>query len=246
MPPAPLTLGRVVRTFQAGPFVVTESAYAPAAAFPRHYHEPAALSFAVRGGFRESVGRQTIDCRPFDVLIKPAGVVHSNRYSDRPSRCVLVELDDAQPARLFDSALARRLYLEMQSRDDAAALAVEALVLELLANGGDDEPRALALARAFVHAHASAKLTLRSIAHAAGVHPATIVRAFRAHLGCSPGEYVRRLRLDEAKRVLATTDRAIAEVALEAGFYDQSHFTAAFRKHVGVTPARYRRVRRFS
>jgi AraC-like DNA-binding protein len=56
---------------------------------------------------------------------------------------------------------------------------------------------------------------------------------------------MRRLRLEHAKNALATSERAIADIALEAGFYDQSHFTAAFRRQFGMTPAEYR-TRRIS
>jgi AraC-like DNA-binding protein len=54
------------------------------------------------------------------------------------------------------------------------------------------------------------------------------------------GEYIRRLRLDYAMQELAQSAKAIAEVALEVGFYDQSHFTHAFKLHTGMTPAQFR------
>jgi AraC family transcriptional regulator len=67
------------------------------------------------------------------------------------------------------------------------------------------------------------------------------VRLFRAHRNCSPGEYLRQLRIAHAARELARSARSIADIAVEAGFYDQSHFTNAFKRQLGVTPAEYRR-----
>ncbi|HEX8153260.1 MAG TPA: AraC family transcriptional regulator [Thermoanaerobaculia bacterium] len=104
-------------------------------------------------------------------------------------------------------------------------------------------PRWFAAVREYVHAHAGGRVTLEELAAVAGVHPASVVRAFRTHLGSSPGDYVRRLRIEHACRALKSTRRPIAEIALDAGFFDQSHFTAAFRRYVGVTPARYRGMR---
>ena len=49
------------------------------------------------------------------------------------------------------------------------------------------------------------------------------------------GEYARSLRLEWAASRLALDDASLAQVALEAGFADQSHFTRAFRRHAGVT-----------
>ncbi len=261
---APISLGRTVRTREVGGFVLVESAYAPQAVLPRHFHERASFSTPLRGSFLESVGTRTIDCSAGEVLVRPAGEVHSNRYGGNGARCLLVEVQPERLASLrgftslFDApstlpreiaVLARRVHAELAASDDAAPIAIEALMLEIIAGAtrqSSGKPNWLERARAFVHTHASTKLTLGSIAEAAGVHPATLARGFRAHLRCSPAEYVRRLRLDAAMRALATTDAPIADIALDAGFYDQSHFTGAFRRHSGMTPARYRALRRSS
>jgi AraC-like DNA-binding protein len=55
------------------------------------------------------------------------------------------------------------------------------------------------------------------------------------------GAYIRRLRMSWAAERLASTKKPISEIALEAGFTDQSHFTRAFVKFSGNTPANYRR-----
>ena len=55
------------------------------------------------------------------------------------------------------------------------------------------------------------------------------------------GEYVRRQRIALACRSLAESDMPLADVAIEAGFADQSHFTRTFKRQLGVTPAAYRR-----
>ncbi len=127
--------------------------------------------------------------------------------------------------------------------DPAAALSVEGLVLELIGESSRRErskaPRWLGDAREYIHAHWTERPTLADIARAGGVHASNLVRAFRAHFRCSPAEYMRGLRLEHAKHALATSDRTIADVALESGFYDQAHFTNAFRRRFGITPAQF-------
>ena len=66
-------------------------------------------------------------------------------------------------------------------------------------------------------------------------------RTFRGDYGCSPGEYLRRLLVEIACQRLAMTDVPLAEIALAAGFSDQSHFTKTFRRYNGMTPGEYRR-----
>jgi AraC family transcriptional regulator len=67
-----------------------------------------------------------------------------------------------------------------------------------------------------------------------------LARAFRQHYGASVGEFVRQRRLDFVCRELVASERPVAELALEAGFADQSHLTKIFNRALGTTPARYR------
>ena len=85
------------------------------------------------------------------------------------------------------------------------------------------------------------RVTLDELAAVAGVHRAHLVRSFRARYGVSIGVYVRRERIRWAARALRHSDAPLAEIALRAGFADQSHFTRTFVKHMGVSPGRYRR-----
>jgi AraC family transcriptional regulator len=80
------------------------------------------------------------------------------------------------------------------------------------------------------------------LAQSVGVHPVTLARAFRRAFGCTVGEYVRSLRIDRATHQLAQTELSLAEIALEAGFSDQSHFSNLFRRHTGFSPFRFRQV----
>ena len=57
---------------------------------------------------------------------------------------------------------------------------------------------------------------------------------------CRVGEYGRRARIEWAAAQIAAGDRPLAEIAAEAGFADQSHFTRLFRRYLGTTPGRFR------
>ena len=258
----PITLGRPLQTLSAGGFIVVESVYAPSLSLPQHGHDEAALCFATRGSFEESIGRRTVTCERYDVMVRPEGVRHSNRYDARGTRCVLIgvpqeSLQRLRPhTKLFDSggplprgagrSILMRIQHELAACDASSPISIEGLVLELIGESSRPQrgaaPRWLHDARDFIHAHWPERPSLADIARAGGIHPANLVRGFRAHLRCSPGEYVRRLRIEHAKNALASSRRPIAEIALEAGFYDQSHFTNAFRRLTGMTPAEFRHL----
>jgi AraC family transcriptional regulator len=80
------------------------------------------------------------------------------------------------------------------------------------------------------------------VAGAVGVHPVHLARVFRLKYGTPVGTYVRGLRLSWAAARLTDTEETIAQIASEAGFFDQSHFTRTFRRHFGLTPQAYRRA----
>jgi AraC family transcriptional regulator len=131
---------------------------------------------------------------------------------------------------------------------DASPLAMEGLILELLAETARSKdgvkkgrsPSWLAQVRELLHDRFAERLVLDEIAGAVGVHPVYLCRVFRQQYGCTVGDYVRKLRLDFASRQLATSSASLGEIAFAAGFADQSHFTKAFRRASSMTPAEWR------
>jgi AraC-like DNA-binding protein len=67
-----------------------------------------------------------------------------------------------------------------------------------------------------------------------------LIRHFKQQVGVTPSVYLTRLRVELAKNLLAQ-GHLLVEVALESGFYEQSHFTRHFRTYTGITPDNYQR-----
>jgi AraC family transcriptional regulator len=152
------------------------------------------------------------------------------------------------------ASLARKAVAELGTDDAVARFALEGLVLEMLAAAarahrssvrfGGREPVWLTQAREVLHDRCCEHVRVSDIAAAVGVHPVHLTRAFHARYGMSVGAYLRAVRLDQAAARLAGTGDAIAEIAEQTGFYDQSHFTRLFKQRFGLTPAAYRRAAR--
>ncbi|HEX8556110.1 MAG TPA: AraC family transcriptional regulator [Sphingomonas sp.] len=79
-----------------------------------------------------------------------------------------------------------------------------------------------------------------SLAAVAGMSRSTFIRHFRRVMRMSPLEYVQRVRLDEAKAILGSTDLPIKTVAANTGFASRSHFSRLFRAAYGSDPSTYR------
>src|SRR5262249_10281092 len=125
--------------------------------------------------------------------------------------------------------LALRLHREFRLRDAVSALAIEGLVLAILAElarlaAPPRLPPWLGRARALLHDRFQENLGLAEIAAAVGVHPVYLASTFRRHFGQTIGDYQRQLRVEFACNQLATGRAPLVEIALAAGFADQSHF----------------------
>jgi AraC family transcriptional regulator len=194
-------------------------------------------------------------------LTMPAGARHGARFGPEGARVVIVKPRSAMSGvrlerfeRLDGGGfgwLARRLAAELRASDDAAPLAAEGLALELLAAATresarprDRVPSWLGTAEELLRSRIGECIRLGELAAAVGEPPVQVARAFRAHHGVSVGEYGRRLRVERAAAELASGERPLAEIAVEAGFADQSHFTRLFRRYVGTTPAQFRAFHR--
>jgi AraC family transcriptional regulator len=190
-------------------------------------------------------------------LTMPAGVRHSARFGPDGARIVIVKSRNATGGIRFERFeqlrgrgfgwLARRLAAELRASDDAAPLAAEGLALELVAAATRDgsrprdrAPSWLSVAEELLRARVGDCVRLGELAAAVGEPPVQVARAFRAHYGVSVGEYGRRLRVEWAAAELASGNTPLAEIAAEAGFADQSHFTRLFKRYVGTTPAQFR------
>ncbi len=257
-----------LRRARAGGFTLTEGIHPGGTSLPWHHHDGPTLCFVLQGAFTETSGGERLTCTPETLKVMPAGERHCNAFDRGDARGLLVETDADRAleirthAAVLDervamhggvpAAIARRVYQELRRMDDAAPLAIEGLLLELLAvisrRQGEALPRGTApwigQVRDLLHADISLRPTLAVLAHAAGVHPVTLARSFRRAFGCSVGEYLRRLRIERAAEQLVSGDQRLAEIALAAGFADQSHFSNVFRRRVGMSPSAFRREAR--
>ncbi|HET9049905.1 MAG TPA: AraC family transcriptional regulator [Chiayiivirga sp.] len=95
-----------------------------------------------------------------------------------------------------------------------------------------------------VLAHLDEPLRIEALAQRAGLSQAKFDRRMKKIFQVSAGHYVIKARIDQATRLLAAGDTAIAEIAQHCGFSDQSAFTRQFRHVTGLTPGQYRQLLR--
>jgi AraC-like DNA-binding protein/quercetin dioxygenase-like cupin family protein len=259
-----VTFGTQRRQVEAGEFLLTESEYAPGFRTEAHAHRSTSLVFGLQGALEHVNRAGEGELRPGSVLILPRDVVHADRVSNAGCSCFFVTLSPTalqrvtqcspvlESIRIASSARIEFIRASLQHEsmidDTLRVLAIEGLVYELIASlarePGPGRERAAPWLRAVrdqLEAQFLAPPTLTALASSAGVHPQYLLRAFARHYGDTIGSFVRRRRIEWSMRALQQTTGTIAQIAQQAGFFDQSHFTRCFKHQVGITPARYRR-----
>jgi AraC-like DNA-binding protein len=151
---------------------------------------------------------------------------------------------DDQMRRLFDAAFA----YTAATGSSIARLGCETAILRLVARlaahstvGLSRDQRTTACvrrARDRIDAEPAASLTLIELAGEADLSRYQFLRAFAREVGLTPHAYIVQRRIALARRLIRA-GHALAEVAIVAGFYDQSHLTRCFVRQFGVTPRRY-------
>ncbi|HWY47533.1 MAG TPA: AraC family transcriptional regulator [Bryobacteraceae bacterium] len=255
--------GSIVRRRDLTAFSLSETVYRQGLTLSKHCHSHAYLSFVLTGRYMEKYAERECICSEGALRFLPPSELHENDYLDG-ARCLLVKIEPSalerlgehspvlsspgEVAGLASSWLANRLYREFSAEDDVAPLAMEGVLLEILA----ESARAIGEGSA---AHAPAWLrrvrealedsylqapSLADLAVIAGVHPVHLSREFRKHYQSTIGEFIRKRRIEHACKLLVGSCTALSEIALACGFSDQSHFCAMFKGHTGLTPAKFR------
>ena len=101
-------------------------------------------------------------------------------------------------------------------------------------------PRVLRRLHDHIDANIDQRISVEALARLANLSVCYFVRAFKQSVGVTPHGYLIRKRVERTMELLAGTDLSLSEIALAAGFADQSHCARRFRQHVGMSPRDYR------
>jgi AraC family transcriptional regulator len=147
-----------------------------------------------------------------------------------------------------------RLVVTSEDTADWSSLFGESLVVAMVARLSQLDPprqrrhrrlglsaRQLSAVTEFMRENLAKPIRLSELADLADLSASQFGRAFKISTGTTPHLWHLGARIDSAKRLLADYRYSLAEVALDTGFSEQSHFSRAFRAAIGVSPGAWRR-----
>jgi AraC family transcriptional regulator len=234
---------------------------------PLHTHENASFVVVLSGSYLSSADGAAPVCSGPTLIFNPAGTTHRDSFVLANGHFLAVSISDQSLRVAMDWAALPTAATALASGDGlntalrfvqqygapklASYSTMEAMCWELLSTVSGvslwpDKERLSPLswigrARELLHDRCSDALQIAEMAQQLGVHPVYFARAFRQAFRCTPGEYRMRCRLREAMALMRNAGVPLSDVALNAGFFDQSHFSTSFREHFGMPPKAYRR-----
>jgi AraC family transcriptional regulator len=257
--------GVTSQSLTANGFRFTEKSYESHARLPTHAHELSHFCFVLAGNYSETIANRTFARAPAALVYYPPDVSHGEEHFTA-GRHFLVEVDFRNlqtisdygvslrdPALLDPGAslwLANRMYKEFSERDEFSPVALESIATELLIAAARKEKRKtertpplwLGRLKEFLRDNFSEPPGLNELAKAVDVHPTHLARVFRQFERCTVGDFIREVRIDYARQKLLESKEPLVEIALGAGFADQTHFTRSFKRVTGLTPTEFRRL----
>lgn len=241
--------------FETAGLNVKLSYYGAGLDMPAHSHDFHQVSFLLGGGLSEGHGGRSRELHHQGVGLKPAGLVHANRYHDSDGALILtvnvragaeaevagLAPDDWRWAPAAPAARLAEIYALLGADRQTAGDAVVDLLARLdgLPSGRDARPPAwLARVRDRLD-DPSETDDLAGMAGEAGVHRVHLSRVFAAHYGLSPSVYRLRRRVGRVLGLLSG-GTALSDAAHAAGFSDQAHMSRSVKQQTGLTPAALR------
>lgn len=224
----------------------------------RFFHQPgdfrvdgrpyAALSYREMGEGAFEVGGQRFVSRPGDILFLPAGMDYRVRYSGGHS--VVLHLSGcgytvcenstfAAPAVLYRTFCA--LLTEWQGA--RRVIRIKELVYRLLREmaemraGSEADREAEACAAALRAEYMRSDLSLADLCGREALSASQLRRRFHRLYGCSPMQYLMKLRMERAAGLLFAGGCSVREVAAACGFADEKYFSRAVRRYFGMPPS---------
>lgn len=256
--------GTTSQSLSARGFRLTEKAYSSRARLPTHAHELSHFCFVLSGNYKEIIGRRFFERKRMALVYYPPDVSHGEEHLTH-GRHFLIEIDFnaleivrnygaqlREPVLLDTDSLwlANRMYKEFNEPDEFSPVALESLSTELLIAASRlgtrkaerNPPPWLDHVKEFLSENFSEPPGLNELARAVNVHPTHLARVFRQFEHCTVGDYIRKARINYARQRMLESNDPLVEVALAAGFADQTHFTRSFKRITGMTPTEFRRL----
>ncbi len=236
--------------------------------FPGESHPMAELTYVDQGSLHSVAEGQDLLLKQGDLVIYGPGQWHM-QYADIGVAPRYVTISFASRGKRLNALLNRKftapqkavtllqnMLREQETTDalsgDIILCQLNLLLLLLLrettaptggklqtANAVHSENEIIRQAQQFISSHIREKLSVPLVARQVDVSPSYLTALFHKNLQISPGEYIRRIKLQESKQMIRENNLNFTEIAAELQYSTVHHFSRQFKEKFGITPTEY-------
>ena len=224
-----------------------------------HFHDEPHLSFVLNGGMidkRKSVEAERVSGElmffhagePHRTISKifPTKYVslqfHKDFFRQNPNLEAALKISVEKTLEAKFSVL--KIYKELAVNDEFSANSIEMLLLNLIneKTANKNRPHWINKIIEILNDRWDEEISLNDLANVTQVHPKTISKYFPRYFNCTLGEYRRKIKIEKSLSLIKSSKLSLTEIAYECGFYDQSHFTGAFKQLTGFRPKEFQKI----
>ncbi|OOM78770.1 multiple antibiotic resistance protein MarA [Clostridium puniceum] len=236
--------------------------------FPPHLHSYVELIYVIEGLFTVSINENTKKLQEGDIAVSFSNDIHSFN-TDLSSKTMLIIFSPEIISGYLGKKINKTLenpFIEKSSIDETTISLIHILFDEFLKSNNEYIVKGLLYSilgkldcnfkfkdniqsynntiqnlLKYIESHYSKNITLESISRDLGYSKFHISRLFTKKLGYQFNEYVNRLRINMAERLLIETDMSILNISIECGFESHRNFNRVFKEFTGLTPSSFKK-----
>ncbi len=252
-------LGSNKQSYDGGGITLTETEYHNRVFEGWHSHENIHISLIIKGGNREERKQTDMVVLPGKLLFYHQDELHRNLHTSHPSKNINLEIsrEFMQQYELGENEIEEvslhpdagfnllKMYQEAWQADHFSASSMQMLLLELMAdtkNLSKKQPPWLKTIIEFLQDNWREHPGLNELARLSYVNPITVSKHFSKYMGCTLGQYMRKLKIQHALHLIHDSSMSLTEIAYHCGFADQSHFIRNFREQTKFLPKAYQKL----
>ncbi|NML40770.1 helix-turn-helix transcriptional regulator [Chitinophaga sp. G-6-1-13] len=250
-------LGKNKINYHLSGIILSETVYHAAVSEDWHHHANPHCSLVLEGGNLEHRRFSQQEVLPGKLVRYAAGEEHRNLLTLHPSRNLNLEVEPAfwraygLPESSWDSLPEHALQLAILNLYKECTLLpghdtlAHAILLQhwgAPVKAGKGTPAWVAQLQQLLHDRWDAPLSLHLLAEEIGIHPVTLSKYFPVYFHGTMAEYLRKIKVGKSLALVRDKKQSLTAIALQCGFFDQSHFIRNFKQYTGYLPGAFRKL----
>lgn len=250
-------LGKNRVNYHLSGIILSETVYQTAVSEDWHYHANPHCSLVLEGGNLEHRRHSELEVLPGTLVRYAAGEVHRNEQTLHPSRNLNLEIEPcflksygltettwntlpAHDLQLAVLKLYRECALDPQQNTLAHSILLQHWGTPVKTSLGT--PAWVQQLRQLLHDQWDTPLSLDSLAAEMGMHPVSLSKYFPLYFHDTLGAYLRKIKVARSLALVRNKKHSLTSIALQCGFFDQSHFIRYFKQYTGFLPGAFRKL----